>query len=287
MLTGYSIPSGSSHTLDGTGASFLTDVRLANGRPGQVTRLQWLSSGSPATSQYVDLRMSWATAQAIGVILMLGLSCGAGVRVVVTARRASDPGYTFDLGGNSTTQDTVARSDGRVRHIVVPTATDPLIGIQWRIYNDLGGATWATAATVLDIGQAVGMSARALRVKPGWQDRLLEMSDLAFTLGSQPHIVARRNRRERVVELTPAQVEEVREEGLNGTDWWRIENAIAQYQPVFTAPNYLDSAGALDAAALHETGLFGIAQDRGAIRHIAAGKRWYERAITFAEAPEA
>lgn len=286
MLTGYSIPTAPSHTLDGTGAAFLTDVRLANGRPGQATRLQWLSAGSPATTDYVDLRMSWAAAQAIGVILLLGLTCGAGVRVVVTGRRPEDAGYTFALGGNATTQDTIARSDGRVRHIVVPTVTDALIGIQWRIYNDRNGSTWATAATVLDIGEAVGMKAVALSIDQQWEDSLIDSSELSWTLASQPHVVPRRDRRQRLCRLVPQQLAVARASGLaNGSDWAQIDAAMTGYAPVFSAARWQDGSGNVDAAELHETGLYGIAAQRGGVRHLSGP--WYDRPLVFQEAPEA
>jgi hypothetical protein len=286
MLTGYSIPSGNSFTVHGTGAAFLTDVRLANGRPAQVTRLQWLSAGSPAITDYLDLRMSWAASQSIGAVLLLGLTCGAGVRVDVTGRRPEDAGYTFALGGNAATQRTVARSDGRVRHIVAPTATDALIGLQWRIYNDRSSSTWATAASVLDIGQAVGMGAVELEADQGWDDTLIDGSELQWTLASQPHVVARRDRRQRTVRLIPQELAIARATGLaGGTDWARLDAAMTGYSPVFSAVRWRDSNGDVDAAELHETGLFGIAAQRGGVRHLAGP--WYDRALVFQEAPEA
>jgi len=286
MLTGYRIPSGASYSVHGTGAAFLTDVRLANGRPAQITRLQWLSAGSPVIGDYLDLRMAWPAAQRVGVVVLLGLSCGAGVRVDVTGRRPADAGYTFALGGNAATQRTRARSDGRVRHIVAPSATDELIGLQWRIYNDRSGSTWATSASVLDIGEAVGMSAVVLEADQGWEDAIIDSSELSFTLGSQPHVVARRDRRQRSVRLIPQDLATARARGISGgTDWARLDAAMTSYAPVFSAIRWRDTSGAVDAAELHETGLYGIAAQRGGVRHLSGP--WYDRALLFQEAPEA
>jgi hypothetical protein len=281
MILGFERPVAPSYGLDGTGAAWLTDVRLANGRPAQISRLQWLSTSSPEIGDYLDIQVSWATAAPVGLIATLGLSCGAGVRFEVTARRPIDGGYTYDLGGDSMTQRTVARSDGRVRHIVRFDQVE-LIGYQIRIYNDRNGSTWATPATALDIGEMDAFRAAELCIRPGYSDAPIQTSDLEWTLGSQPHTVARRNRRQRSVDLAPATVAELREQGLaGGSDWWRIDHAMSAYTPIISIPEYAD------ANALHETALFGVAQDRGPVRHIAASLARYERPLVFAEAPEA
>lgn len=294
MRFGFSRPSPIAFTV--SGGSFLTSVLLDNGRPRQATRVLWeadSSSDGDEITDYVDVRALWSTAQPIGVIAMLGWTCGAGVRVVVTGRRPADSAWTYDLGGNSTTQRTVARSDNRVRHIVIPSATDQLVGVQWRIYNDKNSSTWAVnGETTLDLGEAVPMRTEELKVKPGYEDRPVENSLLRWTLGSQPHRKSRPTRRELPFELTPDQVAAIRGEGLaGGKDWSRIDAALAGYAPCMALLHYLDESGALDADALHETALFGVTTDRGALKHVPNSmpfaRAMYERQMVISEAPEA
>lgn len=294
MRLGFSRPSPIAFTV--SGGSFLTSVLLDNGRPKQVTRVQWdgdVSSDGDEITDYIDVRATWSTAQPIGMIAMLGWSCGAGVRVVVTGRRPADGAWTYALGGNSTTQRTVARSDNRIRHIVIPTATDSLVGVQWRIYNDKDSSTWAVnGETSLDLGEAVPMRTEELKVKPGYEDRPVENSLLRWTLGSQPHSKVRTTRRELPFELTPDQVAAIRGQGLaSGTDWSRIDAALAGYAPCMALMHYLDESGSLDADALHETALFGVTTERGALKHVANSRPYaqamYDRQMVLSEAPEA
>jgi hypothetical protein len=229
MRYGYRRPSGVTWSVHGTGASIASDVRLDNGQPSEATAIQWLSEGSPTTADYIDLRAAWAAELPVRLLSMLGLSCGAGVRVVVTGRRAEDAGYTYALGGNSTDQDTVAAKDGRIEHIVEGDAgLDPLIGVQWRIYNDRASSTWATAATDLLIGEADIWSAVTLRGQAKWKRSRTDPSLRERTQGGGLHVAARQSWRSIEIGLSPEHIAFVRENGLeNGEDWETLEAAAA------------------------------------------------------------
>jgi len=226
MLYCYQRPTGGvTFSVAGTGASIASDSRLDNGQPSETTAIAWLSEASPTTADYIDLRASWASALPVRVVSMLGLSCGAGVRVVVTGRRSGDAGYTYALGGNSTTQDTVAQADGRVDHIMVGDAgLDSLIGVQWRIYNDRNSSTWATATTDLLIGEADTWSAVEMCGRIGWARPRRDPSEHMDLLSGGEHTWVKTSWRTPEVDLSPTDVEYVRGNALaNGTDWETIE----------------------------------------------------------------
>lgn len=154
MIYGYRTPKNVAWSLSGaTSPAFETDVRLSNSQPSEQTVISGLSDSDADITDYIDIIADWAAPQALGVILLLNLSCPEGTRIVVTGRRLGDGGYTRDLGGNSD-YCTAETEDGRVQMIVYPSdaATD-YIGIQVRVYNDANGVTWADDETDLLIGE--------------------------------------------------------------------------------------------------------------------------------------
>jgi hypothetical protein len=229
MIYGYARPRGITWTVAGTGASIASDIRLDNGQPSEATAIQWLTAPSPALADYVDLRAEWAAASPIRVIPLVGLSCGAGVKVQVTGLRSGDDAFTYALGGNSATGRTVALPDGRVVLFVVCAAgLDPLIGIQVRIFNDRSGATWATATTDLRIGEAAPFSAVTLKGKPGWRRGRTDPSQRQRTRAGGLHVAPMDAWRILDVDIPPADVAAVRAGGLeNGQDWETLEAATA------------------------------------------------------------
>lgn len=225
MLYGYRIPANIAWTVHGSGAAIATDLRLDNGQPSEESIITWLDESAPSSSDYVDLRADWAAPQAVRIIAVHGLSCGPGVRIDITGRRAEDGGYTFALGGNSASQRTVQLPDGRADHIVVADAgLDPLIGIQLRIYNDRGGVTWADAATDLRIGEARPWSAVTLLGKAGWKRGYSDPSDHEATASGGEHTWERAGWRTLAIDMSARETAAVRAGALaQGEDWETIE----------------------------------------------------------------
>lgn len=278
MLYGYRRPSGITWTVAGTGADFASDVLLDDGQPSHVTAITWLSADPPAIGDYIDLRGSWATAIPPRVISILGLSCGAGVRVEIVGKRAADAGFTYALGGNSATQRTVAQADGRIDLIVVCAAgLDPIVGIQIRIYNDSGGGTWATAATDLIIGEVSVWAAVTLCGKPGWSDAMRDPSVRTRTLAGSMHVWAQQAYRVLTVQLQKGFLSPVREMGLeNGQDWQTLRAATAGDS---RAVLIVDTS---DALAIHRTSLFGMPTMQD-IKNREGSKNHYDAALVIDE----
>lgn len=254
MLYAYRRPTAPVWTVHGTGASIASDVRLDNGQPSEPTAIGWLSEGAPSTADYVDLRVAWAAEMPIRVLTLLGLSCGPGVRVDVTGRRAADAGYTYALGGNAASQRTVEQPGGRVDHIVVADAgLDDLIGVQWRIYNDRNSSTWATAATDLLVGEAGPWQTVTLFGEAGWKRGRTDPSTRQRTIGGGLHVAARAAYRLLDIGLAPEWIEGVRQGGLdNGEDWETLEAAAGGDARAVVIVRR-DTA-----AEIHRTALFGL-----------------------------
>lgn len=304
MLIGYDPPA-ADWVVSGTGAAFVTDVLLQNGAPAEATRVRWLSSGAPAIGQYVEIQALWPVAAPIRVLALLGLqylagadsplvysiaaALPAGVKIEVRGRRVGDPAYTYALGGNALTQRTLRLPNGSAAAwFVVDADNDPLIGVAFRIYNDVNGATWADSSTFVDIGEGVINPAVEVCGRPGWSVRLVDPTQKQRTLGSQVHKVARRAYREARLQLSPATLAETRGEGLsNGQDFETIENALSGAVPAVVVPHYLGESGTFDDLELHRTALFGVAEPEP-ISHVAnssARNRMYEAGWLFEEVP--
>src|SRR5690606_3175778 len=97
MFVLHSRPANISWSLVGTGASFLTSAsRLTDGVTSRTCRIDWLSTSSPATSDYVALQATWSTATVLrGVGMFYLVNIPEGVKVEVRGKRPADGGFTY------------------------------------------------------------------------------------------------------------------------------------------------------------------------------------------------
>jgi hypothetical protein len=301
MIIGYARPSSISWSVSGTGASFLSDVVLSNGRPADTTQIQWITSASPITD-YLDLRGVWSTSQNVRVACLLGMTYSvaeagspttftrthvpAGVRVVATGRRLADAGYTYALGGNSTTARTVQLPDGTTAcWFVFDAGLDFLIGIQFRIYNDDDAETWMSGRDYFEIGEAEVFAGAEVGATPGWTMEWTDPTEVTRTLAGQVHRVARQSWREYDIGVVAAGESSVRASGLqNSQDYEKIANALRYSVPCAFIPQYTDTAGVLDENVLNRLALFAVATPRP-LTHLE--KRIYSHGYRVAELPAA
>lgn len=286
-LLGYSPPN-LSFTLSGTGAAFLTDVVLTNGRPTEVTRIQWLSTGTPATTDTLEVRGQLGSARVLRVFALLGLSCPAGVKVHVLGKRAADGGFTYDLGGNTQSAVTRELHDGTIGvWFLADAGKDAVEAIAFRFYNDLGGSTWADADTELEIGEAVAMPAVALSIRgQGTDVELVDPSQRSRGIGSQLATVAYVPYRQWAVKLSPADEDTLRGDTLaTGVNLLSLDYALAGSRPAVVIPQWQDDAGALDVDRLHDFAMYAVAERIGANKR-GAGRHW-DKDWLFSELPAA
>lgn len=282
MHLNFRSPENVSWTLDG--ASFATDIRLDNGKPQQATVVTWDPGLTPGTGQYIDIRATWASPLPLWCASLLRLSCPAGTKVDVTGRRPEDGGFTFDLGGNSTTQRTVSVPGRGSEHIVLPSSHPTLIGLQWRIYNDAAGVTWVNSPTDFRIGEARGWEGRSLPhvltdpKRSRTQNRIERRA-----LDGTPHIVSRDNWRDLTFSLDVAESRDVYQRGLIGEDWESIEHHLdSAAGRVLCIPRLYGEGGEIDWNQVHRQAVFGLVKF-GDFTH--AGQLYVRGTLSVSEVP--
>lgn len=291
MLIGYSMPSVTAIALGGgAGTAWMTTdggAACHDGKPARRARFRWRDDGAPAIAHTVSITLTWAIATQVRVVAVLGLkNVPAGVKVEIYGKRPADAGTTYDFtGGNAGT--VVQLVDGSfAAWFVLPAAVEPVQKVEFRFYNDLAGATWATAATLVDAGELVAMPAVDIPHESDWNDEPVDPTDSAtLTNSAQPTSVRRQAYRRINATLTAGSAAEVRGAALaNGMDWERVRAALLGDQRCCCIPRWATTAGAVDVAALHRTALYGTGRI-GAIEHL--GGDHYGATTGFQEAPAA
>lgn len=282
MLISYSRPS-INWSLLGAGATWLSDDAggaLTNGRPAAASRLQWLS-GAQTTASILTLRGVWGTAFAPRVLALLGLTLPIGTLITLAFRRPADAGYTYLA--DVATQRVVQLPDGsRCAWFALDDGLDPVIGVEYRIHNDVSGSASIAADSAFDIGEAWVGPTVDVPHEAGWARGIVDPTRLQRSYGSQAFGRARRSWRTLKVRFAPAESAEVNGDGLTGgSDWEQVEAALLSAAPCAVLPRWLGQT----ANYLQRTALFAIATQQGDVQH-AAGS-WYGRDYTFEEVPPA
>jgi hypothetical protein len=275
------MPDNIAWSLSGVGAAFVSDVRLSDGAPGEETRVQWLSSGSPTTAQYVEIRGQWATAQPVRFIGIIGVAHVDsatqldGLRFDVLGRRASDPSFTYPLGGNSTTATLKLHPDGTITGwVMTDEGLDDLVGVAVRLYNNKDGATVLTADSFVGIGQIAPFSAMPIRIKPGgWEEGTESQTRRTRTLGGQLHRRVWQGYRVVRFEVTPTDYQLVRGGGL---DWQAAAARLRDGAPAGVVGSYQAPDDSFVELELNRTAVFGAAMPGGTshVERYLFGSRW-------------
>lgn len=290
MLIGYGQPSNVTWTLSGAGTAWLGDgtpAALTDGKPARVARFRWLSS-TPALTDNVVLAGHWSTATPIRLIGLLGLkNVPTGLKVEIRGQRVGDATPSFVLGGNALTQ-TVARDPNGSYSlwIVADSANPPLMGVEVRFFNNVGGTTIFTAVSTIDIGEVAIMSAVEIDHERGWSMEVVDPSINAITLGGQLNTVKRVAYRRLNCRFTPQALTAVRANGLaNGMDLQQLESALRGSSRCCAIPRWKGAGGMIDSAELHRTALYGFAASISGTEHMAGP--WYQQGYAFQEIPAA
>lgn len=204
MLISYSRPADIAWSLIGAGTAWLSDdagAALINGRPAAVSRLQWLS-GAQTTASVLILRGVWGTAFAPRVIGLVGLTLPVGTMIKLAFRRPADAGYTYlaDVPQQRVTQ----LPDGsRCAWFVLAAGLDAVIGVEFRILNNVGGSASIPAGSVFDIGEAWVGPTFDVCVRRTMQDHVVDPTVKRRSYGSQTFASPRLPYRSIQLELVP------------------------------------------------------------------------------------
>lgn len=264
----------------GAGTAWLTSdgyTALFDGKPARRARMQWRNDTTPSTSHAVIVSATFAQSFKPRVVALLGLSCDTGVRIEVRNGDASV------LGGNALNVRTTRLPDGSVGAWVVLDGTVSTSQVQFRIFNDRDGATWATSATTLDIGEFVVMPAIEIEHQPDWSEEVVDPTEAQLTRAAQMVSARRQAYRRLEAILTADAGAKVRGGGLaNGMDWHQLRLALLGDRRMCALPRWKTAAGAVDGAEAHRTGVYGVGR-LGATGHL--GGDYYGASITVQEVP--
>lgn len=285
MLIAHSMPAVNNVALSGgAGAAWLTadgSAALFDGRPARKARLQWRNDATPALAHTVTLTLSLAASTTLRVIALLGLSLPAGVLVHVRGAAGAA------LGGNTQTQRTVRFADGSVGVWFVTAGTHSGTSLEIVIHNDRDGATWATSATTVDIGEVVAMPALEVPAMLDMGDALEDSSLIGATLALQPAVVRRAARRRLSMSVnltnaagtyTAADSLAVIRNALRGASRAAIIPMLRQPQQGVGAP--------FDYALINAQAVYGYGQV-GAIGYVPGSVGQWTMPLEFVEVPAA
>lgn len=289
MLIGYGMPAVSAPTFTGTGAAWLSSDNgsaMFDGKPARRTRMRWLSSGSPSTAHVLMIAAPLATTIRPRIIGLLGLKgIPAGVSIMAAGKRPADGSHVYTMGGGNTGV-TRKMADGSIGcWLVVGDNADAINSLAVNIYNNNGGATWATAATEIEIGEIVVMPAVTVRLADGWGMGRMDPSSHSRTRGSQVSTVQATSFRRFTGSLAGAATLEARGGGLaNGEDWETIAAALTGGQRCCVIPQYRTlPGGVFDAALCNRTALYGIALEFPGPQNIQ--RQYFSGTMTVEEIP--
>ncbi|MBN8713239.1 MAG: hypothetical protein J0H50_04595 [Xanthomonadales bacterium] len=251
---------------------------LTNGRPAAAARLQWLT-GTQTTASVLTLRGTWATALVPRVVCLLGLTLPVGTLITLAFRRAADAGYTYLADEPS--QRVVQLPDGsRCAWFVLDAGLDAVIGVEYRIANDINGAASIAADSTFDVGEAWVGPAVDIPHEAGWARGRIDPTALRRSKGGQLFGMPARSWRNLQVHFTVAPAAEVDGSGLaNGADWEQIESALVAAARCCAIPRWIGQT----PDYLQRTALFAAAVQQGNVQHVAGNL--YSRDYTFEEMP--
>lgn len=227
-------------------------AQLTDRSPQSRTRMYW-SAGTQTTASTVSLVADCDVTPR--VVALLGITLPPALKVELWGKRTADTGNTYNLGGNSQSQDTVTFDDGSVGIVwVLADALDQVEKLEFRFFNDVAGAAAIVASTVFEIGEVVIGNALALDINTGGRLGRENPSKTRRTRSSQIDRVARTGYRKLTVTPCVATQAETRGGALDSsTDW---QQAIATLS---TDPYVLAVVDASTNTDIQRTAIFGLA----------------------------
>lgn len=283
MLIGYTSPESQPVAIaigGGTAAWLSSDLGSAcyDGKPARKSRLQWRDDAVPAIGHFVVPVTTLSGYAPIRIAAILGLrNVPVGARISLRGKRAADATVDWNFGGGA--EATVIEfADGtRGAWFVLPAGAEAVNKVAWRIYNDVAGATWADAATTIDIGELVALPAVELEHEAHWDMPMIDPSSGGRSRASQSYVSRRTPYRRLQAAFPPEYVNKVRGGGLaNGMDWTKLAYALAGQRRMAAIVR------TLSAAETNATALYGTAALSGE-RH--AGGDYYSAGIVVEEEP--
>jgi len=263
---------------------------LADGQPDTVTRFTW-GTGAQTTSSMFRLRGDWTAAVAPGVFMLSNISLPPGTRIECWLRRVGDPAGTYPYEPAAWVSSTriFAHPRGGGRNAVFwfkPGAT-AVIGVEFRIFNDVNGAATIPASTLFILGEAVApLRTTEIDVGPDVAWPWLDPTTTKINWNDAPRPTPGSPYRQLTFKLPADRQLHYYGDPNDATtlDYEALLSWIDRGQMAVYIPRYLDESAGFSSYMLHRTALIGMATKLPNVSH-ASGPNFQSDMCTVMEAP--
>jgi len=262
---------------------------IADGQPDTVARFTWGTGAQVLTSTF-RLRGEWTPPVAPGIFMLSNISLPAGTRIECWLRRVGDPGgtYPFQPPAWILSQRVVAHPrGGRTAIFWFKPGATAVIGVEFRIFNDVAGVVAIPASTAFTLGEAVApLQTTEIDVPPDISQPWIDPTTTKINWNEAPRPTPGSPYRQLSFKL-PAD-RQLRYFGdpnnAAALDYDELLSWIDRGQTAVYIPHYLDESAAFSSYLLHRTAMIGMATKLPAPTR-ASGPNFTSDACTVLELP--
>lgn len=284
MRIGYGRPQNVTWTVSGSGAAILSSTaELDDDRPDTLTALRWIS-GTQNTSSVFRLRADWTSRQRVGVVGFSNLLLPAGTKITAAFRRFADPSgtYPYTPAMLATQQKLFAGIHGERTAWLLPVIPTPdIVGVEFRIWNDVNGASPIVASSTFHAGEA--WISDSVDLCPDVRPSIVRpMTTTARRFNGASYPLADLPRRESSFALRKASQRSYF--GSTGADLESIIGHFDQGQVGLFILQTHEASGAYSPQLAHRYAIIGDASSLPTLSH-SERRRWESSTMTIVERP--
>ncbi len=268
-----------------SGAAWLTDVALATGRPGQVTRGTWCSSGALIT-RGIQVTASFAAGCVPRFVGLFGTNLPAGLSCTLLARATGAGSFAVSLT-NYQQRIVELPSGARLVLFVQPaTFTTACDAVALVFLNDVAGATALAPSAEFELGEIFVGAGDDIEIETDWGLEEIDPTVVDRSESQQPFVQRGTPRTD--LTFTPSNRDETELFGdasaLSATDWQELASKLNRGKLAVFVPRYKDLARAYSPQNLHRTAVLGTMTKHPGLRHL-SGPQYGHGEMQVQEAP--
>ncbi len=193
MIIAHSQPEGITWSIVGTGATNPgPNSNLADDRPDTLSAFTWLT-GTQNTATVFKLRGEWAKPMKPGLAGFSNIRLPVGTKISVAWRRATDPAGTYPTTialqnpGNIQRVYEGPRGERTALLLLQAHAITNIVGVEFTIWNDVGGVASIPAAEPFWLGEAFVREAITLNIHADWSASPIDTTTANYSTERQPY----------------------------------------------------------------------------------------------------
>ncbi|MEP7043325.1 MAG: hypothetical protein ABI843_09690 [Dokdonella sp.] len=263
---------------------------IADGKPDTLARFKWGTNAQNLLSTF-RLRGEWTPPIVPGWFGLSNIGLPAGTRVECWLRRPGDPGgtYPYQPAAWLNNQRVVAHPRGgrTVWFWFKPGAT-AVLGVEFRIFNDVDNVVAIPPATQFDLGEAVSpLLTTEIDVESDWQQYWIDPTTSKIEWTQSPSPTPGSPYRQLTFRL-PADDDTVfygDPASPSAIDYDELLSLIDRGQTAVYVPWYLDGSGNISSYLAHRTAMLGVTTKLPTVSHFDGPLFQSSDAVTVIEAP--